>query len=85
VPAAFFEKIAAIAEKKFTFDQIAQDYTDTLANQFKVMQAGSAIAQFSFEGQVQPNSVTIWIGRNNVMLMIGKEEIKSFLLNAKPE
>jgi len=49
------------------------------------MQAGSAIAQFSFEGQVQPNSVTIWIGRNNVMLMIGKEEIKSFLLNAKPE
>ena len=48
------------------------------------MQQGSAIIKFYFEGREQANSVTIWIGRNNVMLMIGKEEIKSFLLQAEP-
>ena len=42
------------------------------------MRMGSAVIQFTKPNSIEVNSVTIWIGRNNVMLMIGKSEILSF-------
>lgn len=43
------------------------------------MPQGSAVIQFTRPNEYDEQSVTIWIGRNNVMLMLGKEEIKSFM------
>ena len=77
VQTAFFTKLAETSDKKLTFEQITNEFSDTLSQKFKSLTVGSAIIQFSNPGQMEPNSVTIWIGRNNVMLMIGKEEIKS--------
>lgn len=75
----FFSAIAAAPEKKMTFDQITADFSDILSAKFKGIAIGSAIMQFTTQNSasMEPNSATIWIGRNNVLLMLGKEEIKS--------
>lgn len=46
---------------------------------------GSAILQFTHgnSASAQVNSVMIWIGRNNILLMLGKEEIKSLQMHGK--
>ena len=53
-----------------TFDELRTDYGLT---EFETKEIGSAIMTF------EDFAVTIWIGRNNVSLMIGKEEINSIL------
>ena len=80
VPGAFFEKIVAKKDKQFTFDEIAATFSENLATKFKSMLKGSAIIQFTLNvNQLDLSSVCIWIGRNSVLLMIGKEEIKGFM------
>ena len=82
VDAAFFTTLASKSDKKLTFDEIKTEFSDTLSEKFKSLTTGSAIMQFSNPGQMEANSITIWIGRNNVMLMIGAGEIKSLQLHA---
>mmetsp|Transcript_17005 Transcript_17005/g.26228 ORF Transcript_17005/g.26228 Transcript_17005/m.26228 type:complete len:91 (-) Transcript_17005:13-285(-) len=61
-----------------TFETIAKEYG---LKAFEEMKMGSAIMVFG-EGQGE-FAVTVWVGKNNVSLMINKEEIHSFeaLLN----
>ena len=79
MPPEFFNALAAADGRKMAFDQIRADFSDTLSNSLKSLTPGSAVMQFIFSNsmRMETNSVTIWIGRNNVLLMIGKEEIKS--------
>ena len=50
---------------------------------FKRLEEGSAVIRFSNADRSQkglePYATTIWIGKNNVSLMIDKEEQKQFL------
>lgn len=77
----FFEQLAAATDKKLTFDQIAADSSDMLSSKLKSISLGSAVLKFESSHSLEPNYVTIWIGRNNVTLMVGKEEIKSLTLH----
>ena len=73
VPTELFEKLTVATSKTLNFD--------TIANKFKSIPMGSAVLKFSNMHCPEANFVTIWIGRNNVLLMIGKEEIKSLTLH----
>lgn len=77
---SFFDRLAEKNDKKMTFDEIAAEFSDSLASRFKAISQGSAVLKFYNSVSVDANHVTIWIGRNSVMLMIGREEIKSFSL-----
>lgn len=77
----FFTTLAAATNKTMTFDQIAADCSDLLSSKLKSISKGSAVLKFYNSHSADPNYVTIWIGRNNVTLMVGKEEIKSLTMN----
>ena len=81
VPTELFEKLTVATSKTLNFDTIAAQFSDTIANKFKSIAMGSAVLKFSNMNCLEANFVTIWIGRNNVLLMIGKEEIKSLTLH----
>lgn len=81
VPTELFEKLTVATSKTLNFDTIAAQFSDTIANKFKSIPMGSAVLKFSNMHCPEANFVTIWIGRNNVLLMIGKEEIKSLTLH----
>lgn len=81
VPTELFEKLTVATQKTLNFDTIAAQFSDTLVNKFKSIPIGSAVIKFSSINCPEANFVTIWIGRNNVLLMIGKEEIKSLTLH----
>jgi len=60
-----------------TFAAIEEKFGAGLTKKFKEAKPGSAVIQF--EANQQLLSVTVWIGVNNVSLMISKEEIRDFL------
>jgi len=56
------------------FDKINELFGESLAEKFKKVSLGSAVLWFGAEYYA-----CIWIGRNNVSLMLNKEEINGFM------
>ena len=63
-----FQKFTEIHDHMLTFEALKNDWNCT---EFENKQIGSAIMCF------EDFAVTVWIGKNNVSLMISKEEINS--------
>jgi hypothetical protein len=66
---------------QINFDTIAKNFSYAICEKFKTLEQGSAVLKFGISYHA-----CIWIGRNNVSIMISKEEINSFLflLDALP-
>ena len=68
VELALFLKFTEIHDHMLTFEALRSEWNSTL---FENKEIGSAILKFD------QFAVTVWIGKNNVSLMISKEEINS--------
>ena len=83
VTSDFFTAMLAEKDYHITFEKISTLFGQPLSQKFKDAKLGSAILQFSpktikNEENEELLSVTVWIGVNNVSLMLNKEEITSF-------
>jgi hypothetical protein len=68
VPTEMYVKMTEIHDHMLTLEALKTDWG---FDQFSTMEAGSAVMIF------EDFAVAIWIGKNNVSLMISKEEINS--------
>lgn len=73
-----FTALNATADKMLNFDKIQGMFGIEVKEKFTLIPKGSAVLKFpSFTGEIL--ACTIWIGVNNVSLMLNKEEINSFV------
>ena len=68
VPREFYIKLTEIHDHMVTMDALKDEWK---LHQFTTMEKGSAIISF------EEFNVAVWVGKNNVSLMISKEEINS--------
>jgi hypothetical protein len=74
-PIPFYVHLATKSkDHSINFADIASTFTESLADKFKKIPQGSAVLWFGTEYYA-----CIWIGRNNVSLMLNKEEINGFM------
>ena len=73
-----FKALVEPADKMLNFEKIEAKFGLEAKRQFTQIPKGSAVLRFpSANGEML--ACTIWIGVNNVSMMLNKEEIKSFL------
>ena len=79
----FIQQIVEEPDRAFTYTQIAEKFDEKLMKKFKTSEDGSAVIRFATQEQLkrgqEPHAATVWIGRNNVSLMIDKQEAKAFM------
>lgn len=74
----FFRALVEPVDKMLNFEKIEAQFGAPMRRCFTEIPKGSAVLRFpSANGEMQ--ACTIWIGVNNVSMMLNKEEIKSFL------
>ena len=73
----FFKKLNAAKDNQYSYDKIEGDFGQETRIKLQSLERGSAIIRFPSSSEEL--AASIWIGKNNVSLMLNKEEINSIL------
>ena len=74
----FFKALNAPTDKMLNYVKIEQEFGASVSEKFSEMQKGSAVIRFPSANGEQL-AATVWVGINNVSLMLNKEEINNFV------